>query len=216
MGVIDVKNARYSGCSPRARLRARARLRGDAVRRAQPLGRLIELNSTHPLTGRRIAHLGDIAKGRASFPRLRLQGRRAAGASRQGRSGASSGRAASCSSAARRRAGRGASGRLAAGAGGHRPRRALHAAAALSVRHPTADDRLALMTDPAASPVIGRPAQLTARRSAAPIPASSPARMSSTRTNRADDRRLPLDARLHRRSIRRLEARAQASRPAAR
>jgi hypothetical protein len=42
----------------RCRQDARQRRRGDAVRRLQSLGPLIQLNSTHPLTGRRVAHLG--------------------------------------------------------------------------------------------------------------------------------------------------------------
>ncbi|MFN3625914.1 MAG: M48 family metalloprotease [Hyphomicrobium sp.] len=70
MGVIDVKNARYSGLEAESDL-------GDPARASEamlfdahnPWARLIELNSTHPLTGMRIQHLGDIAhqKGQA-FP----------------------------------------------------------------------------------------------------------------------------------------------------
>ena len=42
-----------------------------------PWARLIELNSTHPLTGMRIAHLGDIAKQKGQpFARLRHRRRR--------------------------------------------------------------------------------------------------------------------------------------------
>lgn len=63
MGVIDVKNARHVGllaesttASPAA---AAAAMLFDYY---NPWARLIELNSTHPLTGMRIAHLERIAK----------------------------------------------------------------------------------------------------------------------------------------------------------
>lgn len=63
MGVIDVKNARYTGLEAEGDLntpeRASEAMLFDAY---NPWARLIELNSTHPLTGNRIAHLGDIAK----------------------------------------------------------------------------------------------------------------------------------------------------------
>jgi heat shock protein HtpX len=63
MGVIDVKNARHVGLVAES----------DSASPAQtaeamlfdyynPWARLIELNSTHPLTGMRIANLGEIAK----------------------------------------------------------------------------------------------------------------------------------------------------------
>lgn len=63
MGVIDVKNARHVGLVAES----------DAASPGQtaeamlfdyynPWARLIELNSTHPLTGMRIANLGEIAK----------------------------------------------------------------------------------------------------------------------------------------------------------
>jgi Zn-dependent protease with chaperone function len=70
MGVIDVKKARYSGLEAESDL-------GDPQRAAEamlfdahnPWARLIELNSTHPLTGMRISHLGDIAQQKAQpFP----------------------------------------------------------------------------------------------------------------------------------------------------
>lgn len=63
MGVIDVKNARYTGLEAEGDLntpeRASEAMLFDAY---NPWARLIELNSTHPLTGNRIAHLADIAK----------------------------------------------------------------------------------------------------------------------------------------------------------
>ncbi|HEY8248427.1 MAG TPA: zinc metalloprotease HtpX [Hyphomicrobium sp.] len=71
MGVIDVKNARYSGLEAessglRSTERASEAMLFDAY---NPWARLIELNSTHPLTGQRISHLGDIATQKAQpFP----------------------------------------------------------------------------------------------------------------------------------------------------
>ena len=71
MGVIDVKNARYSGLEAESSglqspERASEAMLFDAH---NPWARLIELNSTHPLTGMRIAHLGDIARQKAQpFP----------------------------------------------------------------------------------------------------------------------------------------------------
>jgi Zn-dependent protease with chaperone function len=63
LGVIDVKNARYTGllaestaAGPNAAAEA---MLFDAY---NPWAALIQLNSTHPLTGRRVAHLGEIAK----------------------------------------------------------------------------------------------------------------------------------------------------------
>ena len=70
MGVVDVKNARYSGLEAESDL-------GDPARASEamlfdahnPWARLIEFNSTHPLTGMRISALGDIARQKAqSFP----------------------------------------------------------------------------------------------------------------------------------------------------
>jgi Zn-dependent protease with chaperone function len=65
LGVIDVKNARYTGLlaestGSRAAAAAEAML-FDAY---NPWAALVQLNSTHPLTGRRVAHLGDIARAR--------------------------------------------------------------------------------------------------------------------------------------------------------
>ena len=63
LGVIDVKNARYTGllaestvASPGAAAEA---MLFDTY---NPWAALVQLNSTHPLTGRRVAHLGEIAK----------------------------------------------------------------------------------------------------------------------------------------------------------
>jgi uncharacterized protein (DUF2147 family) len=63
MGVIDVKNARHVGLvaesdSASAGQTAEAML----FDYYNPWARLIELNSTHPLTGMRIANLGEVAK----------------------------------------------------------------------------------------------------------------------------------------------------------
>jgi Zn-dependent protease with chaperone function len=65
LGVIDVKNARYAGLlaestavSPGGAAEA---MLFDAY---NPWAPLIQLNSTHPLTGRRIAHLGEIARAK--------------------------------------------------------------------------------------------------------------------------------------------------------
>ena len=70
MGVIDVQNARYSGLEAEGDLhqpeRASEAMLFDAY---NPWARLIELNSTHPLTGMRIAHLADVAREkRQPFP----------------------------------------------------------------------------------------------------------------------------------------------------
>jgi Zn-dependent protease with chaperone function len=70
MGPVDVKKARYSGLEAESDL-------GDPQRASEamlfdahnPWARLIELNSTHPLTGMRISALGDIARQKAQqFP----------------------------------------------------------------------------------------------------------------------------------------------------
>ncbi len=63
MGVIDVKNARHVGLLAESDtagpdLAAEAMLFDEY----NPWARIIELNSTHPLTGKRIAHLEQIAK----------------------------------------------------------------------------------------------------------------------------------------------------------
>jgi Zn-dependent protease with chaperone function len=63
LGVVDVKNARYTGllaestvASPSAAAQA---MLFDTF---NPWAALIQLNSTHPLTGRRVAHLGEVAR----------------------------------------------------------------------------------------------------------------------------------------------------------
>jgi hypothetical protein len=63
LGVIDVKNARYSGLLAESTATS-PQAAADAMLfdNFNPWAPLIQLNSTHPLTGRRIAHLGEIAK----------------------------------------------------------------------------------------------------------------------------------------------------------
>lgn len=63
MGVIDVKNARQMGLIAESTAASPARA-ADAMLfdYYNPWARLIELNSTHPLTGMRVAHLQRIAK----------------------------------------------------------------------------------------------------------------------------------------------------------
>jgi Zn-dependent protease with chaperone function len=75
MGVIDVKNARFSGLEAESDLQSPERASEAMLFDAHnPWARLIELNSTHPLTGMRIAHLGDIAKEKGqSFPAYDLK-----------------------------------------------------------------------------------------------------------------------------------------------
>jgi Zn-dependent protease with chaperone function len=71
MGVIDVKNARYSGLESESSGLHSADRASEAMLfdAHNPWARLIELNSTHPLTGMRISHLGDIAQQKAQpFP----------------------------------------------------------------------------------------------------------------------------------------------------
>lgn len=75
MGVIDVKNARYSGLEAESDLQSPERASEAMLFDAHnPWARLIELNSTHPLTGMRIAHLGEIARAKAQpFPEYDLK-----------------------------------------------------------------------------------------------------------------------------------------------
>jgi len=75
MGVIDVKNARYSGLEAESDLQDPTRASEAMLFDAHnPWARLIELNSTHPLTGMRIAHLGEIAQAKAQpFPEYDLK-----------------------------------------------------------------------------------------------------------------------------------------------
>jgi hypothetical protein len=63
--VIDVKNAQYSGLIAEST----AKTPGSAAEAMlfdayNPWAPLVQLNSTHPLTGRRVAHLGAIARER--------------------------------------------------------------------------------------------------------------------------------------------------------
>ncbi|MFA5898642.1 MAG: M48 family metalloprotease [Hyphomicrobium sp.] len=75
LGVIDVKNARYTGLEAESDLQDPARASEAMLFDTyNPWARLIELNSTHPLTGMRIAHLGDIARQKVQpFPEYDLQ-----------------------------------------------------------------------------------------------------------------------------------------------
>jgi Zn-dependent protease with chaperone function len=63
LGVIDVKNARYTGLLAESTV-ANPGAAAEAMLfdSYNPWAALIQLNSTHPLTGRRVAHLGEIAK----------------------------------------------------------------------------------------------------------------------------------------------------------
>ncbi len=65
LGVIDVKNARYTGLLAESA----AQSPGSAAEAMlfdcyNPWAALVQLNSTHPLTGRRISHLGEIARAK--------------------------------------------------------------------------------------------------------------------------------------------------------
>ena len=183
MGVIDVKNARHVGLvaesdSASAGQTAEAML----FDYYNPWARLIELNSTHPLTGMRIANLGEVAKEKgAAVRRLRHPG--------GGRARVRLDRGALWSQFWRELA------ILAAPVGaailvclvGAWPLApaafAATVIATLYVRYPSTPPQsttvMALMTNPAASPVVGR-ARAPGRQhpSAAPIRASSPARTS--------------------------------------
>jgi hypothetical protein len=65
LGVIDVKNARYSGLlAESAANRAGAAAEAMLFDTYNPWAGLVQLNSTHPLTGRRVARLGEIAKAK--------------------------------------------------------------------------------------------------------------------------------------------------------
>lgn len=166
LGVIDVKNARYSGLEAESDLQSPERASEAMLFDAHnPWARLIELNSTHPLTGMRIEHLGGIAREKAQpFPDYDLE------------------------AAARRvHLDKGALwsqflwelGVLAfplllailtaiTGAWLYVPAAfALGVLITLRIRFPStaasATTVAALMTNPAASPVIGRPAQLTGK-----------------------------------------------------
>jgi Zn-dependent protease with chaperone function len=75
MGVIDVKNARYTGLEAEGDLQSPERASEAMLFDAHnPWARLIELNSTHPLTGMRISHLSDIARQKAQpFPQYDIE-----------------------------------------------------------------------------------------------------------------------------------------------
>jgi len=166
MGVIDVKNARYSGLEAESDMQDPARASEAMLFDAHnPWARLIELNSTHPLTGMRIAHLGEIARAKAQpFPDYDLK--------------AAAQRVRLDTGALRRQffyelgvfafpvllaiaAVLLGAWQLAPAAFG------IGVLLTLGVRYPrgdaTAKTVAELMTNPAASPVIGRPAQLTGR-----------------------------------------------------
>lgn len=65
LGVIDVNNARYAGLLAESTANepdaAAAAMLFDTY---NPWAALVQINSTHPLTGRRVAHLGEIARAK--------------------------------------------------------------------------------------------------------------------------------------------------------
>ena len=65
LGVIDVKNARYTGLlAESAASNPGAAAEAMLFDTYNPWAALVQLNSTHPLTGRRVAHLGEIAQAK--------------------------------------------------------------------------------------------------------------------------------------------------------
>jgi Zn-dependent protease with chaperone function len=65
LGVVDVKNARYTGLLAESTAnRANAAAEAMLFDAYNPWAALVQLNSTHPLTGRRVAHLGEIARAK--------------------------------------------------------------------------------------------------------------------------------------------------------
>ena len=65
LGVIDVKNARYTGLLAESTAKhAGAAAEAMLFDTYNPWAALVQLNSTHPLTGRRVAHLGQIARAK--------------------------------------------------------------------------------------------------------------------------------------------------------
>lgn len=65
LGVIDVKNARYTGLLAESTAgHAGAAAEAMLFDIYNPWAALVQLNSTHPLTGRRVAHLGEIARAK--------------------------------------------------------------------------------------------------------------------------------------------------------
>jgi Zn-dependent protease with chaperone function len=218
LGVIDVKNARYTGLMAQSAEQSP----GSAAEAMlfdcyNPWAALVQLNSTHPLTGRRIAHLGEIAQAKGqSFGSYDVE-----------------------AAAARVQLSRGklrgqflaelllliapiVLGLIVGIAGAWQ---LVPAAIALGVlmtlflRYPLGAPQgttvMALMSDPAASPVRGRSVRLEGK-------AIGPRRRGLRRRRGCrlpgqdgpDGGRLPLDAGRDRRPLRRLETRAAASRQA--
>ncbi len=65
LGVVDVQNARYTGLLAESTAdRPGGAAEAMLFDTYNPWAALVQLNSTHPLTGRRIAHLGEIAKAK--------------------------------------------------------------------------------------------------------------------------------------------------------
>jgi heat shock protein HtpX len=63
LGAVDVKNARYTGLLAESTTSSPgAAAEAMLFDNYNPWAGLVQLNSTHPLTGRRIAHLGQLAK----------------------------------------------------------------------------------------------------------------------------------------------------------
>jgi Zn-dependent protease with chaperone function len=63
LGVVDVKNARYTGLLAESTVASpSAAAQAMLFDRYNPWAALIQLNSTHPLTGRRVSHLGELAR----------------------------------------------------------------------------------------------------------------------------------------------------------
>lgn len=62
LGVIDVNNARYTGLLAESTAGQAGAAEAMLFDTYNPWAALVQLNSTHPLTGRRIAHLGEIAR----------------------------------------------------------------------------------------------------------------------------------------------------------
>ena len=220
LGVIDVKNARYSGLLAESTANhAGAAAEAMLFDTYNPWAALVQLNSTHPLTGRRVAHLGEIAKAKGqAFADYDVAAAAAAGASQPRQAlGPILGELLLLVGAAAARAAGRPRRRLDVGAGGHRRRRARDAAAALSVRRRQAATVMALMGDPGASPVRG---QAGAARRQGHRPGEPRLHRRRGRHLPGPDRphggRFPLHARSDRQSVRRLEAGAEASRPAGR
>jgi hypothetical protein len=65
LGAVDVKTARYTGLLAESTAsNPGAAAEAMLFDNYNPWAGLIQLNSTHPLTGRRIAHLSQIAKAK--------------------------------------------------------------------------------------------------------------------------------------------------------